>query len=289
VIKNSSRKKRQEVAKPSVDAFKRKVWSYYRKAARTMPWRTEKGKVLLDYKVFVSEIMLQQTQVSRVTRKYESFLKRFPTVFALAEASKKDLLEEWQGLGYNRRALNMQKAAQVVSADYKGAFPRDLKKLDNMPGIGEATAAAILNYAFEIPVPFIETNIRRALIHHFFPKGRSVSDKRLLPLAKEALDEKNPREWHYALMDYGSFLARTVPNPNRKSSRYSKQSRFEGSRRQVRGRILRILARRGHDSSGMPIADMYQHLGVSDHDLESILSDMIEEGFIRKEGERISF
>jgi A/G-specific adenine glycosylase len=197
--------------------------------------------------------MLQQTQVSRVIEKYREFLKAFPTVHALAQAPLADVLRVWSGMGYNRRAKYLREGARVIVAEYGGRVPRDAATLRTIPGIGPYTASAVLIFAFNTPDTMIETNIRAAFIHHFFTKAdknpnwenyRSfdkVNDRDLLPLLAKAAEGQDPREWHWALMDYGSHLKKLHGNPTRKSAHYTKQSKFEGSLRQVRGAILREL------------------------------------------------
>ncbi len=207
-----------------------------------MPWRETSD----PYRIWISEIMLQQTQVDRVREKYEEFLSEFGTIEELAAASVGEVLKVWKGLGYNRRALHVKKSAEIVMKDFKGLFPRTIEALDALPGIGHATAAAILVYAFNQPHVFIETNIRTVFIDYYFKKElvqnplHKISDTELLPLIQAALDLKNPREWYYALMDYGSMLKRTRVNPSRASKHYVKQSKFEGSDRQLRGKILEL-------------------------------------------------
>src|SRR5665213_252944 len=222
----------------SIQSFKKTIWQYYKKHGRSLiPWRKTRD----PYKILVSELMLQQTQVSRVTPKYLAFIKKFPTFKSLAEASVPSVLEMWQGLGYNRRALYLKKTAEIVQEKYKGKLPHNLELLIELPGIGKNTAAAICAYSFNLPVVFIETNIRRIFIHFFFPNKKQVDDTEILKLVQKTLDQKNPREWYWALMDYGSFLKTQVENPNRKSKHYTKQSKFKGSDREIRGKILRIL------------------------------------------------
>ncbi len=203
-----------------------------------MPWRRN----LTPYRIVVSEIMLQQTQASRVTKKFDSFLNTFPSFEKLARAPLTHVLKEWQGLGYNRRALNLHRLAQEVVSKYKGKLPQTYTELLDLPGIGPNTAGSVLAFAFNIPHPFIETNIRTVFIHFFFASHRGkVHDKKLLPLIEENLDLKNPREWHYALMDYGAMLKRTEINPSRKSSHHGKQSAFKGSNRELRSHILKAI------------------------------------------------
>jgi A/G-specific adenine glycosylase len=188
--------------------------------------------------------MLQQTQVSRIIPFYENFIKKFPDLDALARAKTADVLQAWQGLGYNRRALALQKLAKkiVETKEYKGRLPRDRAALESLPGVGPYTAGAIRAFAFNEPEIFIETNIRRVFIHFFFPRGKKVTDAELHRYIERMLERKNPREWYYALMDYGAMLGDGArENPNRRSAHYVRQSKFFGSDREIRGKILRML------------------------------------------------
>ena len=197
-----------------------------------MAWRDDPT----PYKVVVSEIMLQQTQVERVAKKFDSFIKKFPTCESFSSAQTSEVLKEWQGLGYNRRALNLHRTIQQT----KGNIPRTYEELIGLPGIGPNTAGSILAFAFNIPHPFIETNIRTVFIHFFFKKSRGkIDDKRLIPLIEKTLDKKNPRGWYYALMDYGAYLKKLHTNPSRKSKQHVKQSKFKGSNRELRSHILK--------------------------------------------------
>ena len=218
--------------------FQRKIWNYYRAYGRDLPWRRTRD----PYKILVSEMMLQQTQVSRVVDKYKQFIKQFPDFKALAQSALSDVLIAWQGLGYNRRAKYLDQTAQKITKDYNGKLPVDAVLLQELPGIGKGTVGALLAFAFNIPSVFIETNIRSAYIYHFFKKKKNVSDTGLMELIEKTVDRKNPREWYYALMDHGSMLKATIPNPSRRSAHHAKQSKFEGSNRQVRGAIIRVLA-----------------------------------------------
>ena len=258
----------------SVDALRQVVYEHYGLHGRDLPWR----KTHEPYHIFVSEIMLQQTQVDRVKPKYESFIARFPTFAALAEASVVELLAEWRGLGYNRRALAMQRAAGTVVQDYCGSLPEDKEALMALPGIGEYTASAIRTFAFDKPDAFIETNIRAVFIHHFFPDANGVTDAELLPLIRTAVDQERPRVWYQALMDYGTYLKRQA-NPSRRSAHHRPQSRFEGSRRQARGEILRMLLENG------PLSPQSLRLQVRGWDVrhDDALRGLLSEGFI---GER---
>lgn len=218
-------------------AFQKLVYYYYKKHGRTLPWR----KMTDPYCILVSEMMLQQTQVERVVQKYELFITKFPDFARLAEAPLHQVLEAWHGLGYNRRAVALKRIAQIIMDTFDGQVPADLKTLMTLPGIGRATAAAISAFAFNRPVVFIETNVRTVFIHVFFQDKEDVKDIDIYPLVEETLDESNPREWFYALMDYGVVLKKRYKNPSRKSAHHKKQPLFEGSNRQVRGIILNML------------------------------------------------
>lgn len=184
--------------------------------------------------------MLQQTQVDRVIPKYQAFLKKFPTVKKLAEASLQEVLLMWSGLGYNRRALYLHRVAQTVVERYKGVFPNDAETLETLPGIGPYTSRAIATFSQDASYTFIETNIRRVFIYTFFPKSVVVSDSELVPYIEASLPKKKSvREWYWALMDYGSRLKSETANPNRRSAHYTKQSAFKGSVRELRGEFLR--------------------------------------------------
>lgn len=214
--------------------FQQLVFDFYQRQGRhTLPWRHTED----PYCVLVSEVMLQQTQAERVIPKYEAFISRFPSPKELACAAPEEVLALWQGLGYNRRALSLQRAAREVVA--RGTFPATLEDLQALPGVGSYTAAAVIAFAYNKPVAMIETNIRRVYLHHFFPGKEGVADTELMPIIEETQDKNNPREWYYALMDYGSWLAKQVPNANVRSKHYTKQSAFEGSLRQLRGKLVR--------------------------------------------------
>ncbi|NBV76824.1 A/G-specific adenine glycosylase [bacterium] len=251
---------------PQLRAFTREVVSFYRTQGRhDLPWRRTRD----PYHILVSEIMLQQTQVERVLPFYLRFLEKFPTIEVLASVHLSDVLKLWQGLGYNRRAKMLYEASKEVIERFDGAMPRSREELESLPGIGHYTAGAVRAFAFNEPDVFIETNIRTVLIHHFFPHKNSVDDADLLPilqklvtplnLCKSDLHNKNTenkkskqhgsaqdaidvRTWYAALMDYGSHLKKIHPNPSRKSKHHTKQSKFEGSLRQMRGEIVRALS-----------------------------------------------
>ncbi len=221
--------------------FKDFIWQFYKEHGRSFPWRHETD----PYRVLVSEIMLQQTQTKRVAEKYELFIAEFPTVQSLAMASLRDVLSVWQGLGYNRRAKFLHQAGYEISCSHNNQVPSDFDTLISLPGIGKNTAGSIAAFAFNIPSVFIETNIRAVFIHYFFREKIDIDDKEILPLVAQTVDLENPREWYYALMDYGVYLKKSISNPSRKSKHHLKQSKFEGSDRQIRGNILRILTNQG--------------------------------------------
>lgn len=201
-----------------------------------MPWRETKD----PYKILVSEVMLQQTQVQRVLPKYQEFLKTFPTLQSLAVAKDRKLLRVWQGLGYWKRALSLKKAAKKIIKNHKEEFPQSPEALEKLPGIGPYTAGAVACFAFLNKDAFLDTNIRRVYLHFFFPRRKNVSDKEILKVAKEAVFKENPREWHYALFDYGASVLKDK-KINRQSKHYAKQSKFKGSFRAFRTSIMRFL------------------------------------------------
>lgn len=218
--------------------FVQTVWEHYRTHGRhDLPWRHTTD----PYLIVVSEVMLQQTQVDRVVPKYQAFVGRWGSAQALARAPLRDVLQAWQGLGYNRRARYLHECAKAVT-EKGGVFPDTHDALIKLPGIGSYTAGAVLAFAFNKPVPLIETNVRTVYIHHFFADQTDVTDTEILQLVTQTLDTHQAREWYWALMDYGSYLKKTHGNLNTKSSSYTKQSKFAGSNRQIRGAIIRTLA-----------------------------------------------
>jgi A/G-specific adenine glycosylase len=226
------------MTKRELHEFQETVWRFFHHQGRVFPWRTDPT----PYRVWVSELMLQQTQTERVVPKFEAFMVAFPTVEKLAAAPQAEVLKLWQGLGYNRRALFLHKAAQAVVTRCAGHMPETYEVLLSLPGIGEYTANAIQAFAFNRPSLVIETNIRAVYVHHFFPpESTDISDTELRPLIAATVDPTNPRQWYSALMDYGSWLKSQLPNPTRRSKHHQVQSKFEGSVRQLRGQILKIL------------------------------------------------
>ena len=258
---------------------------------RDLPWR----HIDDPYAVLVSEIMLQQTQVTRVGRFWERFLEAFPTLDALAAAAVPDVLERWQGLGYNRRALALKRTADQCAADGRGRLPDSYEGLLALPGIGPATAAGVMAFAHQVPGVYVETNVRAVFLHELFPHEDKVSDKMLERLVAAAAFQPaaaaDPRRWYYSLLDYGAHLKATGVNPTRRSASYSRQSVFEGSRRQKRAWIVRrVLAA----PEGVEVAAVRADLdraeteaardGVDEALFASIVDDLVTEGFFRREG-----
>lgn len=263
--------------------FKQTVQQHYRQSGRhDLPWRLPEPSGSFDaYKIVVSELMLQQTQVARVIPKYAEFLAAFPSVAVLAAAPLGQVLRVWSGLGYNRRAKFLHLAAQAIMTDHAGVFPPDLPSLMRLPGVGPNTAGAVLAYAFNQPVVFIETNIRTVYLRHFYQAAVGVADRDILKLVALTLDRDQARAWYWALMDYGSYLKRTFGNPNRAGQGYQRQSAFIGSDRAVRGQIIKRLA-------GTSISHQELAAVVADERFETIVSALLAEGLIQQQGSQLS-
>ncbi len=267
------------VPRAEIDVFRQTVRGWYAEHRRDLPWRRTRD----PYRVLVSEVMLQQTQVTRVIDKYAEFLSAFPTVETLAAAPLADVLRVWSGLGYNRRARALKSAAETIVEDHAGRVPDTLEGLVALPGLGHATAAQVLAFAFDIAVPFIETNIRAVYLHHFFPGESDVPDAEILPIVAATLDTDDPREWYYALMDYGTWLKKTVPNPSRASRHHAPQSRFEGSPRQARGAVLRTLIA----APGLDVAGIAAETGIDEERIARAIAALVAEGFLVAEDGRL--
>ena len=301
---------------PELRAFVEFVAKKGRELYRDLPWR----RTYDPYAIWISEVMLQQTQVSRVDGRWQRWLERFPTVDALAAAAPSDVLEEWQGLGYNRRALSVHRAAQAIS-EAGGVFPQDPKELVKLPGIGPATAAGIRAFAFNLHGVYLETNVRTVFLHELYPQAEGVPDSELVPLVEltcpasveDAVDAVaagadaavntaaetdetvlTPRSWYYALLDYGAYLKKTIPNPSRRSTSHVKQSRFEGSHRQKRAELLRVLLAH-KDEGGAEFDTLHQELcqvevnagreTLDEQVTLGLLEELAKEGFCQKNNE----
>ncbi len=298
----------RRLSKKEISDFQKIIYRYYKKHGRKLPWRPpllklRKDKFLDPYKILVSEVMLQQTQVLRVLKKYSLFIKQFPTMRALARAPFHAVLSLWSGLGYNRRAKFLHEAAKIIVKKHQGIIPKNVEALVELPGIGEGTAGAIVAFAFNKPSVFIETNIRTVFIHYFFKStkiysrhshilenvrmscggnlftlaDKKIHDKEILPLIEKTLDRKNPREWYYALMDYGVYIKSLYVNPSRKSAHHGKQSPFKNSNRQARGEILKLLV----EHRSVPKEEIKKHLTGNTKFAENALMQLTNENFIR--------
>lgn len=267
--------------KDSLQQFKKKIHTYYKKHGRIFPWR----RTTNPYRILVSEVMLQQTQVDRVVLKYNLFIKTFPTFQALAGASLREVLTLWQGLGYNRRAKMLKETAEIVVKQHNGKLPKTEKELIALPGIGQYTSGAIRAFAYNEPSVFIETNIRTVFIHHFFSRKRNIKDSDIFPLIEKTLDTKNPREWYSALMDYGTMLKAEKGNASRRSAHHAKQSSFEGSDRQIRGAIIKVLVKHNKLTELQFIKALQKNPKSTTEQLQKLE----KEGFIKKQKEYYSF
>lgn len=280
-----------DLAPLGLASFRATVLARGRELYRDLPWR----RTCDPYAIWISEVMLQQTQTTRVDGRWQRWLERFPTPDALAAAAPADVLDEWQGLGYNRRALALHRAARAVSAA-GGILPSDADALRALPGVGPATAAGIRAFAFDLHAVYLETNVRAVFLHELYPEAEGVPDKELVPLVRDTCPtdasnpDDDPRTWYYALLDYGAYLKRTVPNPSRRSRAHTRQSRFEGSHRQKRAEVVRILlAHRGDAAGGADLKTIADELSaaeqkagrrdVSVHDVRALLDELAGEGF----------
>ncbi len=263
-----------EQSEVGVKIFKNIIWDYYSNHARAFAWR----HVDDPYKVFVSEVMLQQTQTARVIDKFAEFMARFPTIENFAHADFFDVLQAWQGLGYNRRGKFLHQAAQKIVSQMDGKIPDSPDILKTLPGIGPATAASICAFAFNKPTIFIETNIRAVFIHFFFHNETTkISDAQLFPLVEQTVDHDRARDWYYALMDYGVMLKKALPNPSRKSKHHTRQSKFEGSDRQIRGMILKLLIQ----EKSVSIDRLFLAIDREPERINKALSELVDEKMVQ--------
>ncbi|MDR0624174.1 MAG: A/G-specific adenine glycosylase [Treponema sp.] len=255
--------------------FRKTIYENYDNAGRTFPWRTD----TLPWGVLVSEFMLQQTQTERVIPYWERWMKRWPTPKTLAETPMKEALREWSGLGYNRRGRFLKDCAELIVKKHGGEVPKTPEELLPLPGIGPYAAGAIACFAYNYPAVFIETNIRAVMLHFFFNDRKDVKDREIFPILKSTLDRENPRKWYWALMDYGAALKKITVNPNRRSAHYTRQSRFEGSFRQMRGAVVRILVRQGPGNSD----EIKKYTGILKRDLYKVLEALEKESMVAEE------
>ncbi|NTV30864.1 A/G-specific adenine glycosylase [candidate division WWE3 bacterium] len=261
--------------------FKNTIYEYYAEHKRVFPWRDTNN----PYLVMVSEYMLQQTQTHRVVPKFNAFIHEFPTIESLAQASFEMVLRNWQGLGYNRRAKYLHQAALGIYLNYKGTVPANEDELMLLPGIGKYTAAAICAFAFNKPTIFIETNIRTVFIHFYFNDKDTIHDRDIYELVVQTLDRESPRQWYYALMDYGSYLKGSVGNLNNKSAHYVKQSKFQGSFRQIRSAVIKQLL---VFNTQVPTLQLIESLPYEPVLIEKAIQQLIDEQFINNLNDTIS-
>ena len=275
------------VSPERLEEFSATVWERGRELYRDLPWRDTHD----PYAILLSEVMLQQTQVSRVMGRWEQWLETFPTIADLASAPLPPVLELWQGMGYNRRALNLKRCAEEVVAMHDGVVPSDKKALLVLPGIGPSTSAGVRIFAFRQPDMYLETNARAVFIHELFPGRESVADKELVSLVEATCpQDARVRAWYYALLDYGAYLKKTMPNPTRRSKHYTRQSKFEGSHRQKRAYLLRRVI-----DDALSTEDLARDLAQSERasgrqepsveEVRAILDELEREGFVMRRGD----
>ncbi len=243
---------------------------FYKENRRDLPWRKTRD----PYKILVSEVMLQQTQVERVVSYYTRWMKEFPSAKALAKAPLKNVLKAWQGLGYNRRGKYLWEAAKILS-EAKQDFAELPPKL---PGVGPYTRAAVEAFAFNKPGVFIETNIRTVYTHFYFKDKQGVADADILPLIEKNLKKSKmePRDFYAALMDYGSYLKKSGIKINKQSKHYTKQKKFEGSNRQLRGAILRELLNKPQTAT-----ELVKKTSRTKKEVSQLLARLVSEGLLR--------
>lgn len=277
----------KQFGKDRIRSFQELVRHEGAKHWRELPWRGIDDA----YAVLVSEVMLQQTQVKRVLRYWQRFMDMFPTIDALAAADTSFVLEMWQGLGYNRRALALKRLAEACSERYAGTLPETRDELLALPGIGPATAGGIMAFAYNKPCVYLETNVRSVVIHHFFPDADGITDTQIIPILEASCPEEDVRGWYYALLDYGAYLKLATENPSRRSKHHVKQSTFEGSKRQKRAELLRLVL----GDPGIGEVDLIRLLNafeeksgrpeVPEDRVRLMIREMQDEGFFRFDGQ----
>ncbi len=216
-----------------IEEFQNKIFTWYKSNKRDLPWR----KTSDPYAILVSEMMSQQTQLSRVIPKYLEWMQQLPTLESLSTASTDQVLRFWSGLGYNRRAIYLKNISQLVVSDYNGQFPKEYDNLITLPGIGKYTASAISCFAFNQQIVVIDTNVRKTILLTFFPYNEHhlVNDKEISHVANLLLPKRKAKIWNQALMDYAAIQlkGRKVP--------LKKQPQFIYSSRYYRGMIIKLL------------------------------------------------
>ncbi len=213
--------------------FRKLIFSWWKKHKRDLPWRHTRN----PYKILVSEIMLQQTQVDRVIPKYSEFIQKYPTIYSLARSPIADIIRSWKGLGYNRRSIYLHKTAQEIVLKYYGVFPKDEHILRSLPGIGPYTSRAIMIFSYNADVAAVDINIRKILTHYFF-RGIVQKESVIQQTAQHILPQGKSWQWHQALMDYGAL---ELPKLNMKNMIRKNRIPFKNTDRYVRGRIIDLL------------------------------------------------
>ncbi|HEX8916862.1 MAG TPA: A/G-specific adenine glycosylase [Chloroflexota bacterium] len=251
----------------NLDLFRRQILEWYDVHKRDLPWRGETD----PYRILVSEVMLQQTGVERVRAKYLEFIARFPSIRQLAEASTADVVRAWQGLGYNRRALNLKRTAEIVCRDHGGRLPDSTSELERLPGIGRYTSRAVACFAFGMQVEVVDTNVRRILS---MVAGRPLNTRETEDLARALLPPGRAADWNQALMDYGALVYRAKPARTGK-----KPEPFASTNRFWRGRIVDTL--RGHDT--LSLTELLHMLAYPNRDeqrVRTLVHALHEEGMV---------
>jgi len=261
----------EEIPSEKITLFQDKIFSFYKHNKRDLPWRHTTD----PYKILLSELMLQQTQVSRVTHYYHQWIERWPTIDALATTSLPEVLQMWMGLGYNRRAVHLHTTACIIVTQFNSDVLRAMQQYKTLPGIGRYTSQAVLIFSTNADLVTVDTNIRRILIREF-DLHPTVSDADLWTLAQHCLPPGRSREWHNALMDYGA-LHLTARKTGIKPK--TQQSRFEGSDRQIRAQILRCLLQKS-----LSLSELENTLHLTQDRLQPILEKMMREHLIVQKG-----
>ena len=257
--------------KQEIELFRGKVFEFYSKNGRSFPWR----KTTDRYAVMISEIMLQQTQAERVVPKFEAWLQEFPDIPSLASAPLRSVLSLWSGLGYNSRAVRLQRCAAIINDSFDGIVPGEPAVLKTLPGIGEYTCRSIPVFADNFDTAAVDTNIRRIMIHELgFPED--ISPGILQQEAEALVPPGRSREWHNALMDYGSLVLTSKKTGIRPLTR---QSKFQGSRRWYRGKLIKELV----NTDGMFLEEISEKYAECPWDIEKIINDLVSEGLVERQ------
>jgi A/G-specific adenine glycosylase len=272
-----------KVSQKKKEEFVEEVFSFYKKNKRDLPWRPKRGRLITPHQILVSEFMLQQTSVPRVIQKYYEFLEKFPRLEDLAKAKNSDVLSVWVGLGYNRRALHLKKTAEILVSSYGGVIPKNREELKALPGVGDYMSGSLCAFVHNMRVSLIETNVRTVYMYHFFQGKEGVHDKEIFSLLEETMPLKDSREWYYALMDYGTYLKKEKKIKNSQSIHYVKQSTFAGSRRFVRGGIVKHLTQKPLSVNDITLLFPKYEKEV----LVSVCEDLKREGIIKEKNKTI--